>query len=121
MEIGKNDPPSKKEIDTFLKAIKFKLPEGFIEFFKTSNGADIDGEEEYVMLWALTEMIELNTGYNVEEYAPEFFIFGSDGGGTAFAIERKTGHIFDMPFIGMSKEEATFKCNTFDEFLEGIE
>ncbi len=49
---------------------------------------------------------------------PNFFIFGSDGGDTAFAIEKSTGRIFEMPFIGMSREEAVLKSNTFDEFLK---
>ncbi|MGJ1409065.1 hypothetical protein ACR78Z_05270 [Sphingobacterium thalpophilum] len=52
--------------------------------------------------------------------APEFFIFGSDGGDTAFAIERSTGAIFEMPFIGMSKEEAVFRSKTFTDFLEEL-
>jgi hypothetical protein len=57
---------------------------------------------------------------NVEELAPGFFMFGSDGGDTAFAIEKSTGDIYEMPFIGMSKEEATFKNKTFTEFMETI-
>jgi hypothetical protein len=47
-------------------------------------------------------------------------MFGSDGGDTAFAIEKSTGDIYEMPFIGMSKEEATFKNKTFTEFMETI-
>jgi hypothetical protein len=63
-------------------------------------------------------MIQLNKDYEVETYAPEFFIFGSDGGDTAFTIEKSTGKIFEMPFIGMGKEEATFNASSFDEFLK---
>ena len=65
-------------------------------------------------------MIQLNKEYSVEEYAPKLFIFGSDGGDTAFAIEKSTGDIYEMPFIGMSKEEAVFKNKTFSEFIENI-
>lgn len=118
--IDKNTPPSQVEVETFLKEIDFNLPLGFIDFFKEANGAEINTEDCFVLLWPLTDMVQLNKEYNVEEYASEFFIFGSDGGDTAFAIERWTGNIFDMPFIGMSKEEAIFRSKTFPDFLEGL-
>lgn len=118
--IDRNTAPTVDEVETFLGHVDFNLPEGFIEFFKEANGADISTDEKYVVLWALTEMVQLNKEYNVEEYAPEFFIFGSDGGDTAFVIEKSTGDIYEMPFIGMSKEEAAFKGKTFTGFIENI-
>jgi SMI1 / KNR4 family (SUKH-1) len=118
--IERNTAPTREEIETFLKQVDFSLPNGFIDFFKDTNGADISSDEKYILLWALTDMVQLNKEYNVEEYAPEFFIFGSDGGDTAFAIEKSTGDIYEMPFIGMSKEEAVFKNKTFPKFIESI-
>lgn len=118
--IDRNAAPTTEERETFLGKIDFKLPEGFLNFFKEANGAEISTDERYVVLWALTEMVQLNKEYNVEEYAPDFFIIGSDGGDTAFAIEKSTGDIYEMPFIGMSKEEAVFKNKTFTEFIDGI-
>jgi len=117
---NKKKAPTPDEIEVFLKHIDFKLPQGFIEFFKEANGADIDTDEKYVILWALTDMVQLNKDYRTEMYAPEFFIFGSDGGDTAFAIEKRTGDIYEMPFIGMSKEEAVFNSKSFTEFIENI-
>jgi len=118
--IDRNTAPTTEEIETFLKQVDFSLPIGFIDFFRETNGADIITDEKYILLWALTDMVQLNKEYNVEEYAPEFFIFGSDGGDTAFAIEKSTGDIYEMPFIGMSREEAVFKNKTFTEFIESI-
>ena len=31
--IEKNDPPSKEEVESFVKIIDFTLPVGFIDFF----------------------------------------------------------------------------------------
>jgi SMI1 / KNR4 family (SUKH-1) len=120
MIINKKNHPTNNEIETFLKEVDFILPLGFIEFFKETNGADITKEEKYISLWPLTDQSLLNKDYNVEEYAPEFFIFGSDGADTAYAIERNTGHIYEMPFVGMSKEEAVFQNKTFTGFIENI-
>ena len=118
--IDKNIPPTTNQVDTFLSIVNFSLPNGFIDFFKEANGADISTDNQYVILWPLTDMIQLNKEYNVEEYAPEFFIFGSDGGDTAYAIERLTGYIYELPFIGMSKEEAVLKSKTFTAFIESL-
>ncbi len=116
--IDKNTAPSIYEIEEFSKQISFPLPGGFMKFYREANGADISSDEFYTTLWPLTDLIKLNKDYNVEEYAPEFFIFGSDGGDTAFAIEKSSGSIFEIPFIGMSKEEAVFKSMSFNEFLK---
>lgn len=120
MTIDRNIAPTKQEVEFFLKQIDFKLPDGFIEFFKDSNGADISSDENYIVLWALTDMIQLNKDYNVDEYAPDFFIFGSDGGDTAYTINKSTSDIYEMPFIGMANEEAIFKNKTFSGFIEEL-
>jgi hypothetical protein len=116
--IDRNTAPTTEEVEVFLKQVDFTLPEGFIEFFKKANGAEISTDEKYFILWALTEMVQLNKEYDIEEFAPEFFIFGSDGGDTAFAIKKSTSDIYEIPFIGMSKEEAIFISKTFTEFIE---
>lgn len=45
-------------------------------------------------------MIKLNKDYHLEEYASDFFIFGSDGCDTAYAIKKSTSDICEKPFIG---------------------
>ena len=117
-QIDKNDAPSENEVREFLNNMSFLLPDGFIEFYRGANGADISSAELYTVLWPLTDLFQLNIDYDVDEYAPGFFIFGSDGGDTAFTIEKVTGKIFEMPFIGMSPEEAVFLSDNFDEFLQ---
>ncbi|MDH5380585.1 MAG: SMI1/KNR4 family protein [Cyclobacteriaceae bacterium] len=118
--IDRNEAPSRDEVEVFLKAVDFSLPVGFLDFFKETNGADISNDEGYFLLWPLTDMFQLNQDYNVAEYAPEFFVFGSDGGDTAYAIEKISGSIYEMPFIGMSNEEAIFKSKTFTDFIESM-
>lgn len=118
--IEKSNPPTNEDVAFFLKQVNFVLPVGFIDFFIGSNGAYITSGESYVHLWALTNMFQLNKEYNVEEYAPDFFIFGSDGGDTAFAIEKVTGYIYEMPFIGMSKDEAILRNKNFSGFISAI-
>jgi hypothetical protein len=118
--IDKNSPPTNDDIEIFLKNVNFQLPNGFIDFYRAANGADINGNYGYAILFPLTDLFQLNSTYKVDIYAPEFFLIGSDGGGMAYAIEKETGDIFEMPFIGMSRDEAIFKSKNFQEFLEKI-
>ena len=119
-ELVKNYPPTADEVEEFLKQKNFTLPIGFIDFFKETNGATISTDEKYIDLWALTDMIQLNIDYGIDNYALGFFIIGSDGGDTAYAIEKNTGYIYQLPFVGMSREEAVFESKTFTEFIKSI-
>lgn len=120
LSISKNNPPSQTEIETFIKETNFNLPSGFIDFFQESNGGSVSSEDNYILLWPLSAMVQLNRDYDVAEYAPDFFLFGSDGGITAYSIKRSTGDIYEMPFIGMSNEEAVFKCASFTDLIEKL-
>ena len=119
MRVTKKTPTNKEEIKYFIDNISFELPVDFINFYQESNGGEIfTNNEYYIILWPLTEMIQLNVDYNVNEYAPNYFIFGSDGGDTAYCIEKTTGNIFEMPFIGMSNEEAIYKCKSLEDLFK---
>jgi len=116
--IDRNPSPSNDDMEVFLEAAKFELPQGFIDFYKEANGAIIITDDEYIVLWPLTDLFKLNADYNVAMYAPEFFIFGSDGGDTAYAIKKDTGYIFEIPFIGMSMEESIFRSKNLNGFIK---
>ena len=111
-------PPDEMVIKNFLAQIDFNLSNGFMDYFTKSNGGKIDNENDLIFLWPLNKMIQLNKGYGADKYCPEFFLFGSDGGGEAFAIEKTTGCIFMIPFIILDKEDAIYKYKDFAELLK---
>lgn len=117
MDLNREPAPSKEEVNLFLNKVDFNLPEGYLEFMKESNGADITSNENYIFLWPMTDLFDLNLNYDVCCFASNFFLFGSDGGDTAYAIQKLSGKIYTIPFIGMSNQEASFLCNNFDDFL----
>jgi SMI1 / KNR4 family (SUKH-1) len=110
--------PSKNEVDSFFENIMFLFPEGFREFYSEANGAEIFKEDIYIELWPITEMVQLNIDYEVESYVPDFFIFGSDGGDMALAINKKSKKLGQMPFIGMSNESFEELYSSFSEIIE---
>ena len=75
----------------------------------------------YLALWEPAEVYSLNADYEVAEFAPGFTIFGSDGGGTAFAFEQTTGSIYSFAFIGMTLDEpAIFWSQSLEGFVQKL-
>lgn len=110
-------------IERFQTDSGVKLPEDYVGFLLHSNGADGPvGETGYVSMWAIDELSELNGGYRVAEYAPGLLLFGSDGGDEAFAFDLRDSAmpIVEVPFVGMSLDEATPLAATFTAMLTSV-
>lgn len=117
MHINKEQPPIESEINSFIKKVDFQLPIGYVEFMTGTNGAEINKGDNFLILWPLNELFSLNHEYAVKDFAPSFFLIGSDGAGNAFAIKKESGHIYSIPFIGMSDKEASFISSSFNKLL----
>jgi len=120
--LTKKEPVSMEKVVGFQKNAGFELPLDYKEFLVLSNGAEgFVGENSYVMLWTLDELMEFNKAYQVPLYVPELFLFGSDGGGEAFAFNKKDKmKIVKVPFVGMDISLAQSLGSTFIEFLENL-
>jgi len=67
------------------------------------------------------ELLRLNQAYEVAEYAPALFLFGSNGGGEAYAFDRASkGAIVAVPFVGMDVSLAQLQAPSFKEFIERL-
>lgn len=113
----KRTPSSEFEISSFVKQIDFSIPESYLNFLRNTDGAEIFTDDEYVVLWQLDLLWILNEEYEVNSFLPGFFLIGANGDETGYAIQKDTGKIFEVPFIGMSIEEAVMRYNKFDELI----
>ena len=117
-------PPATTDIiDKFEKKSDIKLPYSYKEFLQLSNGGEgFIGDNSYVILWSIEELIEINESYEVNDYAPGIFLFGSDGGGEAYAfdIRSEAMNIVQVPFIGMDIDLVQQIALTFDKFIENL-
>ena len=104
----------------FLTRLDFKLPNDYLEYMKNNNGGEGSiGKNSYLNLWSLENLFDWNKNYKVEIYAPGYFIFASDGGGTAYAFDKKEGSIVSFQFIGMlMDDEPIVLGNDFSSFLD---
>jgi len=83
--------------------LSFLLPTDYVQFLQQMNGGEGSLGKAYVALWRVEELGDRNTGYEVAEFAPGLFLFGSNGAGEAFAFDSRTDQfrIVAVPFIGM--------------------
>jgi len=95
------------------------LPQSYKSFMMKCDGGEGFVGEQYLILWKAGELVQFNAEYEVSKYAPSLLLFGSNGGGEAFAFDTRDKNlpIVMVPFIGMSLEETVIVSESFDGFL----
>ncbi len=112
---------SKSELQKTESELGIKFPEEYASFLLESNGAEgAIGEAAYLVLWPLEKISPLNQMNEVEKDAPHLILFGSDGGGTAFAFDKRFASlpIVEIEYIDIGLEEPELRGQTLSEFLE---
>ncbi|MHC4400934.1 MAG: SMI1/KNR4 family protein [Planctomycetota bacterium] len=101
------------------------LPDSYLDQLRTSNGGEgnLAVEPGWVVFWPAEEVIVNNREYQVSEYLPGFFAFGSNGGGELLAFDCRQAPPFSVvmvPFIPMEQKEAVQVAKNFNEFRQAI-
>jgi hypothetical protein len=109
-----NTPASTEALASLPKS----LPESYFAFLIRANGGEGFIGDRYVRLWRAEELAEMNRAYKTEEFFPDFFFIGSNGGGEAYAFDlsRIDAGVFEVPFIGLPTEAKPIS-NSFDSFV----
>ena len=117
---NKRPPALPEQIVAFSTSSGLILPQDYSDFLKQANGGEgIIGDNTYLILFAVEELLSLNKAYQVDDYAPGLLIFGSDGGGEAFAFSINDGmRIIRVPFVGMDASAVEPIANNFTSFIE---
>ena len=124
-KFNRNPPALDVDVADFEAKSGVHLPEDYKAFLELSNGGEgfLGPEDEYAILWPINDIMYMNKVYAFTEYAPHLYIFGSNGGGEAFAFDRRseTLSIVAAPFIGFDEEDQTRPiAPDFVTFLEGM-
>jgi cell wall assembly regulator SMI1 len=118
-----NDPVAKNVLSAIETKLEKTLPADYKELLKISNGGEGSFGKEYLMIWAVEELVEYNQQYEVEKYAPGLLVFGSNGGGEAYAFDCRSGQfggIVKVPFVGMDLKYVRALAPTFIDFLRRL-
>ena len=107
-----------------LKSVELELgisfPDDYVEFMQDSNGIEgAIGEDLYIVIWPIENIVSYNKKYAVDEFAPGLIIFGSDGGNVAYAFDKREEAmpIVEIPFIGMDLGEVKRCCDFFNDLF----
>lgn len=106
-----------QEIDSKLG---FILPNDYKEIVKVLNGFEGSISNSYIVFWSVNELIELNEGYGVNDFAPGIFLFGSDGGNQAYGFDVRDDEmrIITIPFIVMDIDDIEICGEDMNEFYQ---
>ncbi|MGH7245266.1 MAG: SMI1/KNR4 family protein [Phycisphaerales bacterium] len=107
-------------ISELQRQLAGRIPADYIRFLRLANGGEgFVGENSYLMLWPAEEIATFNAGYETDNFAPGLLLFGSDGGGNAYAFDSREAElpIVEVPFVGMSLEHTRLVASSFESFL----
>jgi len=96
------------------------LPLDIIDFYKKHNGGEGFFSDQYVVIWPIDKLVDYNDDYQVKEFAPGFFMFGSNGAGEGYGFDLQANKaVVMLPFIGMNREYALPISKSFSDLLLG--
>jgi len=117
-----NPPAGASSIQQLETGAGIRLPQDYAVFLQAMDGGEGLIGNAYLILWRAGELLEMNQAYQVAEYAPGLFLFGSDGGGEAFAFDTHSDArpIVSVPFVGMELKAVRPVASNFKAFLEEL-
>jgi hypothetical protein len=122
---NREPPANAQSIHKLVTESAIELPEEYLALLRYSNGGEgeLAIEPGWFQLWPAEKVVEFNRGYEVEQNAPGFFGFGSNGGGEMLAFDTRKGQpwkVAMIPFIPMRTEEAIEIAGSFRVFIEAM-
>lgn len=93
-------------LNKVLASLNFAPPNDYLDTQSYANGAEGFVGGAYLHLYPITELDSLNKALGTAEFAPDLWIFGSSGGGEAFAFDTTAApvSIVQVPFIPMDRQ-----------------
>ena len=85
--IHKNPAARNEEVREFITGLGYAIPLDFVKLMSESNGMAVETVDYDFTVWSLDEILSLNKDYQVEEFAPDFILLGTNCGGMALAME----------------------------------
>jgi len=120
---NKNEPVRNDVLAKSEREFGVSFPGSYREFLSLTNGGEgFIGQCSYVIFWKLEELVQMNSAYQVDEYAPGLLLFGSNGGGEAYAFDLTAEGlpIVEVPFVGMDRTHAHALANDFLGLLSDL-
>jgi len=121
--LGTGNRATEAVLDEVERTLGSPLPRDYRAFLMETDGLEgFLNEEEYLILWSSEDLVEMNEGYAVAEFAPGVTLVGTDGGGNGYGLTSKGGSTVyvSVPFVGMSLDTVHIIGQTLEEFLDRV-
>ena len=107
-KIKRKPPADADEIKSVERTLSIVFPKDYFDWMLLSNGGSgFVGENSYLLLWSLEQIIALNASYRkLGKYIPKFVLFGSDGGEERYAFDTQ---LPSLPVLEISLENLDTK------------
>jgi hypothetical protein len=121
-EFSRSPGASEEKLRETERSLAFPLPEDYCRFLRFSNGGEGFVGRSYLILWAVEDLAQFNKEYQVQDYAPGLFLFGSNGGGEGFAFDTRVTPfpVVRVPFVGMDLQCAKIIAKSFKELFASL-
>ncbi len=96
------------------------LPQDYLAAVTKFGGREGFLGETYLRLYRLQELVALNLAYEVPSLLPEVIVFGSNGGGEAFAFSLDTAAVVQVPFLPLAAEYTERQGANFTDFIQSL-
>lgn len=118
-----NPAPPTSEVDVHLRTELPDAPSDYAEFLRRHDGGYGElANDAFLRLYSIAEMKECQTGCAIDEFAPGYFIFATDGCGSFFAFDRRElpYKIMWCHFDSIGYEDSVYVADTLRELLKGL-
>lgn len=121
-DMEKTDGATKDSLDKLSAHFGVKLPAGYVEFMRATNGADgAIGSVEYLQIWPSEEIIELDLlRVDMKEEHPEWLFFGGMGSGSNYAFDTRYQPMPVVEVDMIDPDNNEVRGGSFEEFLENL-
>jgi hypothetical protein len=114
----------KISIEEIENKINFKLPEDYKFYLLNYLGNESFLGSEYVILWDLNELVEMNNDYQITDNLTNTIGIGGNGSSEFIAIEFTKNNEYRIvlsPFIDLNKDYHIEIGNSFTDFFKRLE
>lgn len=95
-----HDPASDINVSLLASTVG-SLPYAYLDFLQQTDGAEdaLHQADGYVRLHSVTEALRLNTNYKIQEWLPQLWMIGDDGGDYGYCLDRSGSSPDEWPVI----------------------
>ena len=116
-------PASEEALTALESGAPARLPAAYREFLRYSNGGEgiLGIQPGWFQIWTAQEVLPLNADYQVQDWLPYLFGFGSSGGGELLAFDTRTPDEWSVcivPFSDLCEASVLPLASNFTTFVQ---